>query len=294
MLNKHAITNLVLVLIAGALLAAVAQGGLAQLSPLFTAAPVGQTTATTDGPPNSKTEVVNVPPLLERLLVYAFLIWALALGVEAGVEFIRWVLHARLSKEPGPTEILNALNPWLPSPVSNLEKPEPKDGGTSGVSQAQDEQSPKIPVEAKKNNPLSGNDSAAVKEQVKALRGIALHMNSQNAEKEIIKNIEDWTGIFRVFALEQQQYLENRDRHLRLNRAISLFVAIVFAFATGINSFTVLIGSDTANGNLWYQLGGILLSAFAATAGSAVWHDLLDKLRQSKEPEAAPEKAGSQ
>ncbi len=121
-----------------------------------------------------------------------------------------------------------------------------------------------------------------------------------------IDKIEDLTRIFYAFALKQQEYLKNRDKHLRSNRTISLFVAIAFALFTGVNSFTILFGSDiegqkafsqllsTASGNDLYKVGGILLSAFAATAGSAVWHDLLDKLRQSKEPEAAPEQAGSQ
>ncbi len=126
MLNKHAVTNVILVLISGILLVAVAQGGLAQLSPLLMATPVERTPASTNGSPNGEAGVAEVPPLLERLLVYVFLIWALALGVEAGVEFIRWVFHLKLYLKPGPTDILNDLNPWLPKPVAIPEQPEAK------------------------------------------------------------------------------------------------------------------------------------------------------------------------
>jgi hypothetical protein len=80
-----------------------------------------------------------------------------------------------------------------------------------------------------------------------------------------------------------------------------LLVAIPFAFLTRVNTFGILLGpdgaarilpqasADRAFYVLWYDVGGIFLTAFAATAGSAVWHDLLDKLRQSKEEPSQPE-----
>ena len=105
----------------------------------------------------------------------------------------------------------------------------------------------------------------------------------------------DWTKIFEVLAREEQRYLEKRDRFLRRNRALSFVVAIVLAGISGLNTFQILFGEERGRelfvewwypqtlGLDWYKVGGFLLSAFAATAGASVWHDLLDKIRQSKE-----------
>jgi len=287
-LNNRTITNVTLFLIAGALLVAVAQGGPARLSSQ-PAALIEQPPADTSGPPAGGGEVDTVPPIWERLLVYVFLIWALALGVEAGVELIRRILRIWLPKEPEPTEILKALNPWLPKPAATLPKlaaisqePESKDAGAGNPGDS-----------------ANGNEPMLVGEQEKALRGVASYLKGEKIEK-----IGDWMEIFHVLALKQQVYLDSADEHLRLNRAVSLGVGIVFASITGVNSFSILLGSDiegqkafsqlfsVASGIDWYKLGGILLSAFAATAGSAVWHDLLDKLRQSKEPGAASGQGG--
>ncbi len=116
MLNKHAFTNLALVLIAGVLLVVVAQGGLAQLSPQPTATSAEQPPAHTNSSATDEGEVDEVAPLLERLLVYVFLIWALALGVEAGVEVIRWVFKRRFAKGDA---IANGLPDRQPCPAGN-------------------------------------------------------------------------------------------------------------------------------------------------------------------------------
>lgn len=305
MLAKGTITNLLLSLIAAALLLMVGQGRLAQT---FTAVSEAQPVTNTDVPPaqaedvewqghdieeQAEGPVSTVVASAERWLLYAILMLALAYGVEAGVELVQWVLYLdwipeflKLKKEPGPAEILKALSPWLP------------DSTLTPSEQTEDRQDPVEPPPAAGGEQPHNDDGQdeRFRAQKKALLGIAQRLARCRPDVKW-----DWAEIFWALAQEERTHLRNRDIRILRNRALSLLVAIPFAFLTRVNTFDILLGPDGAARMLpqasadrefyvlWYDVGGIFLTAFAATAGSAVWHDLLDKLRQSKEEPSQPE-----
>lgn len=177
------------------------------------------------------------------------------------VEFIRWIF--KLEKKLRPTEILKALNPWLPKP-GIISKDEGK--------------------EETEDNPDQGDPSWWLGVQEKTLSGIVQGIVGGTKDRS-------WTEIFNKLTHQEYDYLGDKEGHLRRNRAISLVVAVGLAFLTGINTFHILLGPEVQEelDYFWYTVGGILLSAFAATAGASVWHDLLDKLRQGKEETSQPE-----
>ena len=305
MLAKDRVTNLLLTLIAAALLLMVGQG---RLAPLFTASSEAQPATDADVPPARAEEVEQQDPDIEeqaegpvssvvahaeRWLLYAILMLALAYGVEAGVELLQWILSfdwipefLKLEKEPGPAEILKALSPWLP------------DSTLIPSEQTEDRQGPVGPPPAGGGELPHSDDGQdeRFRARRKALLGIAQRLARCRPDVKW-----GWAEIFWALAQEQRTHLRNRDIRILRNRALSLLVAIPFAFLTRVNTFDILLGpdgaarilpqasADRAFYVLWYDVGGIFLTAFAATAGSAVWHDLLDKLRQSKEEPSQPE-----
>ncbi len=193
--------------------------------------------------------------LMDRFLTFSFLIMILALGTESVVEIIRYFLREKIILKPGPVDLLKELGAWLPQ----------KTGSGPGT-----------PPPSPPPNP-DGFD--AYKD---ALYGIACNFDKRNAYT--------WRKIFDVLAQEEENYQVEKKKYLRLNRAISFGVAVILAFLTGVNAFHLLLSStaeDTLNG-FWLNIGGLLLSASAASAGASFWHDMFDKLRGSKEIDPPP------
>jgi hypothetical protein len=298
--GRRAVTNSLLFLIAGALLLTVAQGRLVRLSPLFTTLCAEEATLDADVPLEEikEEDTLNgdvgdqdedaVPTLLSlgnRLLVYVLLMLALAYGVEAGVECVRVVLGPRRS-QPGPTEILRGMKPWLPKSQLTSKEPEDTDEQTNILSGSETD-SPPNPGDLQAP-PLEKEKSNA---QLEALRGIALSYTVRAGQKA---RQWGWTEVIYMLASTEQEHLRNEDRKLRLKRAIPLIVVILFASITRLNAFDILLGPDRVSeifsqssiesgiGRVWYMVGGIGPSAFTTAAGAGVWHDLLNKLRQSK------------
>jgi hypothetical protein len=281
MLGKQTVTNLLLLVIAVALLFTVAQGNLAQWSPLL-ATIYGEAASDTNGQTNNESEESDLFQIAERLLGYALLMWALALGVEAGVESIRMFLDPRrkVKPGPGPTDILKALNPWLPKPGIVL-----KEKGEAPIEPDEEKEKEEEGKKEKEETDPGPDPGWWLNEQKQALAGIVRGIGGDSSA-------DDWDEIFQELAAKEREHQKAREKRLLQNRAISLVVGVGLAFLTGINTFQLLLGpgAKTQLGCFWYKYGGILLSAFAATAGASVWHDMLDKLRQSKEEPSPPEK----
>jgi hypothetical protein len=220
--------------------------------------------------------------------------------VEAATEAVQCLWFVK-PKEHTPSQILKALNPWLPKPgvvpaeiddvvKSKTEKPTPPE-----LKDTQSEAEPSIPQKSSPPDPPPGKNDTPTRsgdinldlldKQEGAIRGIALCYARR------LPQAAKWDQIFYVLSSQEKNLLKQEERRVRRNRFISLLVAVALAYLTGLNTFDILLSSEASGiPNDWrYAWGGTLLSAFAATAGSSVWHDLLDKVRQAKEPQGPDE-----
>jgi hypothetical protein len=86
----------------------------------------------------------------------------------------------------------------------------------------------------------------------------------------------------------REKYASTEKHRITLLRSLSAFIGIIISFVLHINTFEILgsLFSDQITQSLASQLGqigGIILTGLAASAGSSYWHDMLGRARNIKE-----------
>jgi len=288
MIHSRTITNGLLLILVLLLLPSAIRG-IQQPAPTTSPAPEieeGDSTPPGEEEGNIPTSLTGID-MVDRFLTYSFLILVLALGTESIVEIVRYFLRGKIILIPGPIELLKELDPWLPAkarhegdPVSAAEQPDEDDEQETALpSDEKHASGDPHPKESSSQDALSLHRDVDVYKE--ALRGIALHYNKK------IHSRSNWTQVFYVLAQKEENYQIEKKKYLRLNRAISFGVAFCLTLLTGVNTFLILLGTEAEESLNWFwmNVGGLLLSAFAASAGASFWHDMFDKLRGSKEAE---------
>ena len=90
------------------------------------------------------------------------------------------------------------------------------------------------------------------------------------------------------FTTLRERYAKSKKQRITILRTLSAVIGIIIAYALQINSFEILGGlfSPDIQGSLASpagQLGGVILTGLAASAGSSFWHDMIGRARNIKE-----------
>lgn len=93
----------------------------------------------------------------------------------------------------------------------------------------------------------------------------------------------------------RERYAATQKQRITILRTLSAVIGIVIAFALQINTFDILgaFFSPTVMRSLdsqWGQIGGVVITGLAASAGSSFWHDMLGRVRNLKETAKQVEK----
>lgn len=210
-------------------------------------------------------------PLINALGVlgaYFAVLLVLSVAVESLLDLVKLggLLRARIS----PEQAMKDIKDWLP-PGSNKAAVQVA-AITNMVSEFQ-VQGEKIEDAFKKVKSLTDNTANA----------LGLGGQVQDTEKQLA------AALYEI----RKKYEDDEARRIGVLRVLAAVLGIVIAIPLGIDTFNLLAALfpkpflDFLNGGTPLasitHLGGMLLSGFAASAGSSFWHDQLARVRAAKE-----------
>ena len=204
----------------------------------------------------------SVTIVLGVLGAYFAILLVLSVSVERILEPFSWFRGLR--KQASPDEVLQSVQEWLP---------EGSDAAKKVIAiQTFASQTKTNLSQLEKTVGMLRDDA------VKALTDLGLEAQLDTVQKDIA---------LKMSALRQQHMLREKNR-VTLLRVISALVGIVIAWLMQINTFEILgvIIPDDVLSSLSSpvgQVGGILLTGLACSAGSSFWHDMLGRVRDLKD-----------
>ncbi|MEW6085287.1 MAG: hypothetical protein AB1607_11890 [Chloroflexota bacterium] len=199
--------------------------------------------------------------VLGVLGAYFAILLVLSVSVETLLEPFSWFRGLR--KQASPDDVLKSVQEWLP------------EGSEEAVKviaiQTFASQTKTNLEEVKKTVDALREDA------VKALTEMGLEAQVDTVQKDIALKL----------ATLRQKHASTEKSRITTLRVVSALIGILIAFAMQINTFEILsvlfpedvIASlDTS----WGQIGGMLATGLAASAGSSFWHDMLGRVRNLK------------
>lgn len=208
-------------------------------------------------------DIEQITTVIGVLGAYFVMVMVLAVSVETILEPFTWWFRG-LQKRVSPDEVLKDIKNWLP-PIADM--------GTRAAAIANLSEEYRVNV----------REIQKRLEAIKAIadetaKGLGVHKQVDEAEKKI--------AVY-MAALRDKFTLDERRRVATL-RILSAAVGIVIALLLQIDTFDIigtLFPEDvrsllTTPGG---QLGGMMITGLAASAGSSFWHDQLGRLRAIKD-----------
>ena len=110
------------------------------------------------------------------------------------------------------------------------------------------------------------------------LKQLGLEEQLDTAKKEIAIKL----------AALRDRYAASQRQRITILRTLSAVIGIIIAFALQLNTFDILGSFFSADvmaslNSQWGQIGGIIITGLAASAGSSLWHDMLGRVRNIKD-----------
>lgn len=204
----------------------------------------------------------SITIVLGVLGAYFAILLVLSVSVERLLEPFYWFRGLR--KQTSPDEVLQSVEEWLPDGSDAARKIIAIQTFTTQTRTNIDQ--------------LNKTVSTLRDDAVRALTDLGLEAQLDTVQKDIA---------LKMSALRQQHALREKNRVTWL-RVISALVGIVIAWLMQINTFEilgilfpedVLRSLSTPIG----QVGGIILTGLACSAGSSFWHDMLGRVRDLKD-----------
>lgn len=199
--------------------------------------------------------------VLGVLGAYFAILLVLSVSVETLLEPFSWFRGLR--KQASPDDVLKSVQEWLP------------EGSEEAVKviaiQTFASQTKTNLEEVKKTVDALREDA------VKALTEMGLEAQVDTVQKDIALKL----------ATLRQKHASTEKSRITTLRVVSALIGILIAFAMQINTFeilSVLFPEDviTSLDTSWGQIGGMLATGLAASAGSSFWHDMLGRVRNLK------------
>jgi len=207
-------------------------------------------------------DINSFSAVLGVLGAYFAILMVLSVSVETILEPFTFLKG--LQKQANPDDVLASIEEWLPE----------GSGAAAKVIAIQT-----IAKNTRTNMAsLDKTAKAQVSTAVETLKELGLETQVDVAKKEIAIKLSNL----------RENYAGSEKQRITLLRLLSAIIGIVIAFILHINTFEILGSLFSAQitqslASQWGQLGGIILTGLACSAGSSYWHDMLGRVRNIKD-----------
>ena len=207
-------------------------------------------------------DINNISVVLGVLGAYFAILLVMSVSVETILEPFSFLKG--LQKQANPDDVLKSIEEWLPE-------------GSGAAAKVIAIQSIAKSTRTSMEN-LDETARAQVVSAVETLKQLGLETEVDVARKEIAIKLSTL----------REKYASTEKQRITFLRLLSAIIGILIAFALHINTFEILgsLFSDQITQSLGSQLGqigGIVLTGLASSAGSSYWHDMLGRARNIKE-----------
>jgi hypothetical protein len=207
-------------------------------------------------------DINNISVVLGVLGAYFAILLVLSVSVETILEPFSFLKG--LQKQANPDDVLKSIEEWLPE-------------GSGAAAKVIAIQSIAKSTRTSMKN-LDETAKAQVASAVETLKELGLESKVDTARKEIAIKLSTL----------REKYASTEKQRITILRVLSAIIGILIAFALHINTFEILgsLFSDQITqslGSQMGQIGGIILTGLASSAGSSYWHDMLGRARNLKD-----------
>jgi len=208
--------------------------------------------------------------VLGVLGAYFAILLVLSVSVETLLEPFTWFRGLR--KQASPDEVLNSVQEWLPEGSEEAKKV----------------------VAIQTFASQTKTDMKKVEKTVRELRDSAVQALTEMGLEAQVNTVQK--DIALKLATLRQKHLGKEKSRITWLRVISALIGIGIAWVMQINTFEILavlfpedviVSLSTPIG----QIGGIVATGLASSAGSSFWHDMLGRVRNLKNISQQAEKA---
>jgi hypothetical protein len=203
----------------------------------------------------------SITIVLGILGAYFAILLVLSVSVETLLEPFTWFRGLR--KQASPDDVLRSVQEWLP------------EGSEEAV---------KV-VAIQTFASQTKTDMEDIDKTVRALRDDAVKALTELGLQEQVNTVQK--DIALKLATLRQKHASTEKSRITALRVISAFLGIAIAWVMQINTFEILgvLFPDDVIASLETplgQIGGVLATGLAASAGSSFWHDMLGRVRNLK------------
>ena len=215
-------------------------------------------------------DINSISAVLGVLGAYFAILLVLSVSVETILESFTFIKG--LQKQADPDDVVRAVQEWLP-----------EGSGEAAKVVAIQTYAEKAKID------MAELDRTAKEVAIKAtetLKQLGFDEQVNIVQKEIAIKLSTL----------RERYAATQKQRITILRTLSAVIGIIIAFALQINTFDIL-GSffsakvaETLSQPIG-QIGGVVVTGLAASAGSSFWHDMLGRVRNIKEAVKQVEKA---
>lgn len=207
-------------------------------------------------------DINSISAVLGVLGAYFAILLVLSVSVETILE--PFTFFKGLQKQVNPDDVVKEVQEWLP-----------EGSGEAAKVVAIETFAAKSRIKMNELDNLAEIQAKNVEETLKKL-GLSEQVDIEK-KKIAIK-----------LAALREKYAASQKQRITLLRTLSAAIGIVIAFILQINTFDILGSFFSAD--VMYslnsragQIGGIIITGLAASAGSSFWHDMIGRVRNIKD-----------
>ena len=207
-------------------------------------------------------DLSNISVVLGVLGAYFAILLVLSVSVETILEPFSFLKG--LQKRANPDDVLKDVQEWLP-----------EGSGEAAKVVAIQAYADKTNIDLAE---LESNAKEVTDKAVQTLKDLGLEAQVDTVKKRIAVQ----------FSSLREKYAASQKQRITILRTLSAVIGIIIAFALQINSFEILsslFSADTMQSlsTPAGQIGGVVLTGLAASAGSSFWHDMIGRARNIKD-----------
>lgn len=207
-------------------------------------------------------DINSISAVLGVLGAYFAILLVLSVSVETILEMFTFIKV--LQKQANPDDVVKAVQEWLP-----------EGSGEAAKVVAIQTYAEKAKLD------MAELDRTAKEVAVKAtetLKQLGFEEQVNIAQKEIAIKLSTL----------RERYAATQKQRITILRTLSAVIGIIIAFSLQINTFDILGSFFSADvmrslDSQVGQIGGVIITGLAASAGSSFWHDMLGRVRNIKE-----------
>lgn len=207
-------------------------------------------------------DINSISAVLGVLGAYFAILLVLSVSVETILESFTFIKG--LQKQANPDDVVKAVQEWLPEGSGEAAK-------VIAIQTYAEKTKLDIVELDRKAKEVAAN-------AVETLKQLGMDEQVDTAKKEIAIKL----------ATVRERYAASVKQRITILRTLSAVIGILITFALQINTFDIL-GSFFSPGVIRSldsqagQIGGVIITGLAASAGSSFWHDMLGRVRNLKD-----------